>query len=268
MAPQPDIASPGPTMSRSDSGDNPLDALFCAIGDATKQLFVPNDESPPRRSSSEAAEANKEGLEANRNGDTAAAIGLFRRASSLDPTKVGYALSHGNMLLKHGQPEEALLEYDRAERLLQRVSPNLTEPQMKMIEEKRRAASQAVTERRVAAEAKAEAVERAAAEAAVNKLLEKEEEEEQQQQAAPAIVMAGAKKSLATPRSDAAVVSRAIFGVFFSILLSAAVYAAMEYGRPFSLLQQPEPPTYTQQMWALVQPYMPASSSSSSSWFS
>ena len=124
-----------------------------------------------------------------------------------------------------------------------------------------------MTERRVAAEAKAEAVERAAAEAAVNKLLEKEEEVEEQQ-AAPAIVMAGAKKSLAAPRSDAAVVSRALFGVLFSILLSAAVYAAMEYGRPFSLLQQPEPPTYTQQMWALVQPYMPASSSSSSSWFS
>ena len=72
---------------------------------------------------------------------------------------------------------------------------------MKMIEEKR------VPRRwrrsgRVAAEAKAEAVERAAAEAAVNKLLEKEEEEEEEQ-AAPAIVMAGAK-SLArrarTPR--------------------------------------------------------------------
>ena len=39
MAPRPDIASPGPTMSRSDSGDNPLDDLPAEI-ELCKKLKV------------------------------------------------------------------------------------------------------------------------------------------------------------------------------------------------------------------------------------
>lgn len=71
----------------------------------------------PLAGSDRAEELNGRGLEANRDGDTSTALGLFLEAHVRAPADARFILSAANMHLKLGQPTEACELYKKLESL-------------------------------------------------------------------------------------------------------------------------------------------------------
>ena len=71
----------------------------------------------PLAGSDRAEELNGRGLEANRHGETSAALGLLLQAHTAAPADARFILSAANMHLKLGQPTEACVLYKKLESL-------------------------------------------------------------------------------------------------------------------------------------------------------
>ena len=64
-----------------------------------------------------AAELNKLGLQANKDGDSARALELFLEAHQLRPDNAAYLISAANMALKTSAPKRAILLYEEVRNL-------------------------------------------------------------------------------------------------------------------------------------------------------
>jgi len=103
------------------------DTAVAMAGEAPRRLF---NVAPAAIKEHEAASFNEKGLEANRQGDTPAALANFLQAVALAPAKASYMLSAANMMTKLEPPwtAQALELYETC-----RALPELTDKEAAML---------------------------------------------------------------------------------------------------------------------------------------